>query len=54
MMRPGGDGFIHCLLIPRRGLLFSLAQWNRVRIEAVGSEINTWINGVHVPAWLMI
>ncbi len=23
------------------------AEWNQVRIEAVGSSINTWINGIH-------
>ncbi len=24
-----------------------LGSWNKIRIEAVGSHINTWINGVH-------
>ncbi|MFT7235954.1 MAG: hypothetical protein ACI93L_000019 [Cyclobacteriaceae bacterium] len=26
---------------------FGLAQWNKVRIECLGNEINTYINGVH-------
>lgn len=26
---------------------FKLGAWNTIRIEAIGSSINTWINGVH-------
>ena len=28
------------------GHAFKNGQWNHVRIEAVGSEINTWVNGI--------
>lgn len=29
------------------GQAFRNGQWNTVRVEAVGSSINTWVNGVH-------
>ena len=41
-------GWLYPLSVnPKARTALHLGQWNRVRIEAVGSEINTWINGVH-------
>src|SRR5688572_20146754 len=32
---------------PQAAKAYRHAQWNTYRIEAIGSEINTWINGIH-------
>ncbi|MDW3196682.1 MAG: DUF1080 domain-containing protein [Cytophagales bacterium] len=32
---------------PKGSKAFRNGEWNKVRIEAVGQTINTWINGVH-------
>lgn len=41
-------GWLYPLSVnPKARTALELGKWNRVRIEAVGPEINTWINGVH-------
>lgn len=32
---------------PKARRAFVRASWNKVHIEAIGAEINTWINGIH-------
>lgn len=32
---------------PQAHTAFIRASWNKVHIEAIGNEINTWINGIH-------
>lgn len=32
---------------PEARAAFIPNQWNKIRVEAIGAELNTWINGVH-------
>ncbi|SMO79983.1 3-keto-disaccharide hydrolase [Fodinibius sediminis] len=40
-------GWLYPLSVNKKaGSAFQVGQWNTIRVEAVGSSINTWINGV--------
>ncbi|XOV95340.1 MAG: DUF1080 domain-containing protein [Bacteroidota bacterium] len=32
---------------PKAQTAFKMSEWNKVRVEAIGNTINTWVNGVH-------